>query len=219
MENTTNSTRQFIDINVRAYRFTELNDDAQERVFRDWRDSGALADAYYREVEDIDAAFTSFLEYLDYPTTPDGYGRASGWYRLGTNNHVAFDRVDYDEAAARCYEVDDYLGTGDCYGWDMARAWNEWVPKLRTIRGVVEGADYSEEVCTRDNLTGAFFKALQSVARAHNDAVESAFSYYYCAEGAREWWDEGEWEWTDDRWYDSDGRDITRIVERYAWGR
>ena len=81
MENTTNSARQVVDINVRAYRFTELDEVAQERVFIDWRDSDALGGAYNQEVEDIDAAFMSFLDYIDYPTTPDRYGRATGWYR------------------------------------------------------------------------------------------------------------------------------------------
>lgn len=217
MENTTNSARQVVDINVRAYRFTELDEVAQERVFCDWRDSDALAGVYDIERSDIEAAFMSFLDYIDYPTTPDRYGRATGWYRVGTCEHVAFDRVDFDEAAARCFEVDEYLGTGDVYAWDIARAWNEWVPKLRTILQVVRGATYSDEVCTEGNLTAAFFNALQSVALVYNGLVDNAFDYYYCKEGARELWNESEWEYaTADRWYDSEGRDVTHLVDLYG---
>lgn len=206
------------DITIRAYRFEDLTDEAAENVFRTWRDSGALADMYYREVEDIDAALYSFLDLIGYSTYPSSYGRVSGWYRFGNLEYIGFDKVtDYEEAAGCCSEVDEYAGTGDCFGFDLARAWNPRVAWLRYLKGKAEGAEDSERGEAEAAYCAWMDEMLSEVAKAYRQMVDDAFDYYYCAEGAREVWDEHEWEnETAECWYDKHGRDITAIIQRYA---
>lgn len=221
------------DITIRAYAFEELDEAAQERVFCAWRDSSALAELYYREVEDIDAALVSFIELIGYNPTPTRGAHYSGWYRYGSNDdYIGFDSVDFYEAVERCYEVDDYAGVGDCFGYDIAQAWNSGVKWLSHLKDEAIRAEQVEAAAEPDSegrrlecygtieaqaaYCSWFEKMLADVAGAYHRMVDEAFSYYYCAEGAREIWDSGEYDIeTDGRWYDSDGRDITYLVDTY----
>ena len=204
---------------VEAFRFEELDEDGQERVFKDWRDSGALAEAYYREVEDIDAALHDFLEAIDYPRycgAIDVYGSSDiGWLRYGNLEYVEFVQVRwYESIADRIHEFDD---SEDMAHIDIAEAWNKHVPAMKRLEAIVKDGRYSEDVATEADIVRIFNEALEDVAQVYRSFIDEAFDYFYCAEGAREYWNEIEWEFvTADRWYDRSGRDITGIVDRYG---
>ena len=203
---------------IEAFRFEDLDEDGQERVFKDWRDSGALAEAYYSELEDIDAALHDFLEAIDYPRYCDAidvYGSSDiGWLRYGNLEYVEFVQVRwYESIADRIHEFDD---SEDIYHMDIAEAWNKHVPAMKRLEAIVKDGRYSEDVATEADLVRLFNEALEDVARVYRGFVDEAFDYFYCAEGAREYWNEGEYDLvTADRWYDRSGRDVTHIVERY----
>lgn len=201
-------------INATAYAYGELSTAAQERVSRDWLESGDLESQYSLESYDIDSALTQFSYLVD------------AEYEL-YHGGVAFHEVEFYRAIENADGIDDYAGVGTCYGWDIAQAFNAHVPTLQRLRDAVESAEEREAIThgdacydvmrAQDAYCEEYRRALDDAAAVYARLCSDSFDYYYCHDGAREMWcDDYQFTYTQFRYYDANGADITDIVERCA---
>lgn len=201
-------------VNITAYAYGELSNAAQERVYRDWLDSGDLENMFALESYDIDNALEQFSYLVD--ANYEHY-----------HDSVTFSDVEFYRAVENADGVDDYAGIGTCYGWDIAQAFNAHVPALQRLRDAVENAEEREAAVhgaacydvmrAQDAYCAEYQRALDDAAAVYARLCSDAFDYYICHNGARELWcDDYQFIYTEFRSYDVNGADITDIVERYA---
>ena len=204
---------------IKCYPFEELGREAQERVYSDWLDSGECEDAHYREVEEMDSALYGVAGLLGMDDREH-----MSWY--GNLDYVSFSGCDFYDAIEACGGVGEYGTTGDCYGWDLAAAFNAHVPELGRLAEAARLAEEAEEAeepdedgrrfgCyatmeAQDAYCAEFDRAMEDVAAAYRRMVDDSFDYYYCKEGAREFWNDCACDWyVEGRWFTVDGEDVT----------
>ena len=167
---------------IKLYQYDELSDAAKKSAFERWCNKDR---DYYLEYEYNEAgrALESFCKYMPFAETRDHY------------SSIYFAPVDAFDVAKNIDVVPEYLETGDCYGYDLATAWNEDASDLKQIADALQDVtDYFSNV-SGDNgaydvlshvqdelitaLEDATNKALARVAKAYNGTIESLNDYYY----------------------------------------
>ena len=172
------------------YEYDELSDTAKENAFNKWWNSNIttfLLDNDYRELA---AALESFCKLAPFAKTRDHYGS------------LFFAPVDVWETSGKIDRMPEYLTTGDCFGADLATAWNERADDLKQLSDALEAVtDYFGNVTDNetayralsdsqdklaDALAEAVNAALDNVAHTYNKIADDLESYYCDMDGMRE---------------------------------
>lgn len=208
-------------IKIDAYTFEELDDAARARVFEDWKQSEDIT--FYREMDEGD--LYNALAGIRAALKMDRSG--SAWFD-DYSGAVEFRGCYTEEADAATHRLPEFGTTGDCYGYDLAEAFNRHADALENLADAFDAvstafANY-EDGAAGDHISRAvddiaaafaaeFDAAMDDVAAEYNRLLESIDDYYTGDETLAEFWDSYAAEsYTDGRVFDSDGRDISALL-------
>lgn len=200
-------------VNLTAYDYNELSAEAQRFVFEVWKGTDRRACLYDFDRDDINAALESFCDIVDV-RRPNAFP-------------YIFDDVDFFEAIEMPTSVDEYAGCGLWCGYDIARAFNAHTAELDRLRNVCfedsdrmndEAGEFIYTVMeNQDAYADEYNAALRDVAQTVRDLLNQSEDWYFSDSNAADIWADCEREaYTDGRWYDADGRDVTELVDRYG---
>lgn len=193
-------------VSFSVYDFEELDGAAQEHVFNQWKESDYLEQTYYREIEELDTHLNRILD--DLGIVWKRYGEIG---RYGNLDYIWFNvRGNYNEEPRPAHVDDD----GDITSVCMCGAFNAHTDTLNALWTKCENApDDDTFYDLQDAYLEEYQKALDDLASAYRAEVDSLFDYYYCKEGAREYWEDfARWDWAEGGKFDRLGNDITGII-------
>lgn len=174
---------------IKLYEYDELSDTAKENAFNKWWDSDITTFLLDNECDDLATALTSFCKLAPFAYPRDHYGS------------LFFAPVNVWEVSGKIDRMPEYLTTGDCYGADIAAAWNARADDLKQLSDALEtvsdcfGNVTDNETAYRalsdaqDKLADALAKsvndALDNAARMYNKLADDLESYYRDMDGMR----------------------------------
>lgn len=175
---------------IKLYEYDELSDTAKENAFNKWWDSDITKFLLDNECDDLAKALYSFCKLAPFAYPRDHYGS------------LFFAPVNVWETMGKVDTVPEYLTTGDCYGADLATAWNERADDLKQLSDALEAVSdcfgnvtdnetaYHALSDAQDKLADALAKAvndaLDTVARTYNKLADDLESYYRDMDRMRE---------------------------------
>lgn len=175
---------------IKLYEYDELSDTAKENAFNKWWDSDITSCLMDYEYGELSAALASFCKLAPFAYPRDHYGS------------LFFAHVNVWETSGKVDRMPEYLTTGDCYGNDLATAWNEHADDLKQLSDALEtvsdcfGNVTENELAYRalsdaqdklaDALADTVSTALEDVARAYNKDDSNINDYYTDIEQMRE---------------------------------
>lgn len=208
-------------IKIDAYTFEELDDAARARVFEDWKQSEDIT--FHRESDEAElyAALAGIRAVLKMDRS------GSAWFN-DYSGAVEFRGCYVEEADAAAHRLPEYGTTGDCYGYDLAEAFNKHADALEDLAEAFDAvstafSNYEDGAAAGhisravNDITAAFAAefdaAMDDVAAEYNRILESIEDYYTGDETLAEFWDSFAAEsYTEGRVFDSDGRDISALI-------
>lgn len=149
---------------IKLYQYDELSDAAKDNAARRW-DTYEQRQTFVRyEYDEIGAALDSFRKLMP---LGNGYSYDQGdnlfFYGVGEK---AFE-VEFDY-------LPDCLTTGDCYGCDIATAWNAHVQQLKMLQTAYNALDEFQQIT--DAPGKAFNSAFSTIALRFTEEINAALA-------------------------------------------